>query len=77
MKHLRYNQNLSKPKQCPASVSRLFYAPILSIRPYFVTRFIKSLGVLGSGNAPAVLGSESTPTFTGVLNLNSKEAHHA
>lgn len=65
-----YNTSSLKPKQCPASVSRLFCAPNLGKRVSIYTGILATLGVLGNGNVPAVLGSESAPAFIGGFSIS-------
>lgn len=71
----RQNRVSLKHKLLPVSVSRIFYAPILANCFHAVSRSV--MGVSVSGNAPAVLCSESTPAPIGHLFLNHKEANHA
>lgn len=76
--NLRYNQISYKHKQCPATVSRLFCPRILGKRAFTRTGVRTSLGELGSGNAPAVLCSRSSPTFIGgSKNPKTQGGYHA
>ena len=73
-----YNSISHNPKQFPASVTRLFYSPNLGKRASIRAGIRTALGELGSGNAPAVLGCESSPAFIGGFqSQNPKEANMA
>lgn len=73
-----YNSISHNPKQFPASVTRLFYSPNLGKRASIRAGIRTTLGELGSGNAPAVLGCESSPAFIGGFqSQNPKEANMA
>ena len=72
-----YNQTSLKQMQRPDAVNRFFCSPNLGKRASIRAGIRTTLGELGSGNAPAAQGCESSPAFIGGFQSQNLGGHHA